>query len=138
MLKKIFLIFLLSFILNLIWENLHSYLYVGYMGGEITEFILLRASVADAVFITLISLPFVFIPSLKRKSRLIIFIGVLLAVFIELWALNTERWAYNEYMPIIPILGVGLTPTIQLGLLGYFSYRFIVGKDPLKGREING
>lgn len=124
--KKIFLIFLLSFILNLIWENLHSLLYVGYMGGKITEFILLRASVADAVIITLISIPFVFIPRLKRKSWLIIFIGVLVAIFIELWALNTGRWAYNGYMPIIPILGVGLTPAIQLGLLGYLSYRFIV------------
>lgn len=126
--KKMFLIFLLSFILNLIWENLHSYLYVGYMGGKITEFILLRASIADAVIITLTSFPFVFIPSLKRKSWLIIFIGVLVAIFIELWALDTGRWAYNWYMPILPILGVGLTPTIQLGLLGYLSYRFVVGK----------
>lgn len=126
--KKVFLIFILSFVLNLIWENLHSLLYVGYMGGKITEFILLRASIADAVIITLMSLPFVFMPRLKGKSWLIIFIGVLVAIFIELWALNTGRWAYNEYMPIIPILGIGLTPTIQLGFLGYLSYRLVVKK----------
>ena len=115
---------MLSFILNVVWENLHSFLYVGYMGGTITEFILLRASVADAVIIVILSLPFIFIPSLNGKSQLIIFVGVLIAVFIELYALNAGRWAYNEYMPIIPILGVGLTPTIQLGLLGYLSYRY--------------
>ncbi|MBU6427312.1 hypothetical protein KGQ27_03735 [Patescibacteria group bacterium] len=126
--KKISLIFILSFILNLIWENLHSYLYADYMGGKITELILLRASVADAVIISLMSLPFVLIPSLKGKSWIIIFIGILFAVFIELYALNTGRWAYNGYMPLIPILGVGLTPVIQLGLLGYISYRFVVIK----------
>lgn len=126
--KKIFLIFLLSFILNLIWENLHSLLYAEYMGGKITGFILLRASVADALIIALISFPFVFIPRLRGKSWLIIFIGVLVAIFIELWALNTGRWAYDGYMPIIPILGVGLTPTVQLGLLGYLSYLIVLKK----------
>src|SRR3989344_2342210 len=126
--KKVFLIFLLSFILNVVWENLHSFLYVGYMGGKITEFILLRASVGDAVIITILSLPFIFIPSLKGKSWLIIFVGVLISIFIELYALDTGRWAYNEYMPIIPILSIGLTPTIQLGLLGYLSY-FVFSKQ---------
>ncbi|MDP4001725.1 MAG: hypothetical protein Q8P69_01620 [bacterium] len=129
--RKVFLIFLLSFILNVVWENLHSFLYVGYMGDKITEFILLRASVADAVIITLLSVPFMSVSSLKAKSWLIIFIGVLVAIFIELYALNTGRWAYNEYMPIIPILGIGLTPTIQLGLLGYLSYRSVMGKNKL-------
>jgi len=32
---------------------------------------------------------------------------------------------YNELMPIIPILNVGLSPTIQLGLTGYLAYRAI-------------
>src|SRR3990167_5963264 len=126
--KKVSLIFILSFFLNLIWENLHSFLYIGYMGGTITEFILLRASVADAIIITILSLPFIFVPRLKGKSWLIIFVGILIAIFVELYALNTGRWAYNEYMPIIPTLGAGLTPTIQLGLLGYLSYWFVAGK----------
>ena len=128
--KKIFEIFFLSFFCNLIWENLHSYLYASYMGGIITEAILLRASLADAVIITLLSLPFVFIVKLRNKSLVIIFIGILIAILIELYALRTGRWAYNEYMPIIPILFIGLTPTIQLGLLGYLSYRLVVGKKP--------
>ena len=126
--KKVFFVFFLSFLFNLIWENLHSYLYAGYMGGAITEAILLRASVGDAVIITLLSLPFMFVPRLRDKNWLIIFIGILIAIFIELYALHTGRWAYNEYMPIIPILSVGLTPTIQLGLLGYLSYRLVAEK----------
>ncbi|MBI2634492.1 hypothetical protein HYW82_02370 [Candidatus Peregrinibacteria bacterium] len=126
--KKIFFIFLLSLFLNFIWENAHSYLYTAYMGGRITETILLRASVGDAVIITLLSLPFIFVPMLKNKSWIIIFAGVLIAIFIELYALRTGRWAYNEYMPMIPIISIGLTPAIQLGLLGYLSYRLVVDK----------
>jgi len=94
------------------------------MGGKITEFILFRASLVDAVIITIISLPFIYIAglSLREKGSLIILIGILVSTLIELYAIHTGRWAYNEYMPIIPILGVGLTPAIQLGFIGYFSY----------------
>lgn len=120
--KKIFLIFILSFLLNFVWENLHSYLYVSYMDGKITEFILFRASLVDASIITILSLPFIYITRLRNKNLFIIPIGVFIAIIIELYALNAGRWSYNEYMPIIPFLSVGLTPAIQLGLLGYFSY----------------
>lgn len=120
--KRIFLIFILAFLLNFIWENLHSYFYASYMGGKITEFILFRASLADAGIITILSLPFIYIASLRKKNLFIIPVGVFIAIAIELYALNTGRWSYNEYMPIIPFLSAGLTPTIQLGLLGYFSY----------------
>ncbi|HLD70427.1 MAG TPA: hypothetical protein VI937_00900 [Negativicutes bacterium] len=130
--KKVFLIFLLSFILNVVWENLHSFLYAGYMGGKITEFILLRASVVDAAVITLLSLPFIFVPNLREKSWLIMVTGVLIAIGIELYALNTGRWAYNEYMPMVPLLGIGLTPAIQLGLLGHLSYRLVMGNLELR------
>ncbi|MFA6566408.1 MAG: hypothetical protein WCT48_06705, partial [Candidatus Paceibacterota bacterium] len=115
----------------LIWENLHAFLYAGYKGGEITQFILFRASLGDAVMITLLALPFFFIPSLKKWSWLIIILGVLLAVYIEWYALGAGRWAYNAYMPIIPFLNVGLTPTIQLGLLGYVSYRVVERKEKI-------
>ena len=121
--KKILSIFVIAFVLNAIWENLHSFLYAAYRGGKITEFILLRATLADAVIITIIALPFLFIPSFKKRSWLIIIIGLVISVAIERYALSTGRWAYNAFMPIIPLLSVGLTPTIQLGLLGYFSLR---------------
>lgn len=119
-------IFLLSLLLNLIWEHLHSLLYAGYRGGGITEFILIRASLADAIMITVLALPFVFFEKLKKYAWIIVVAGILLAIGIEWYALSTLRWAYNEFMPIIPILGIGLTPMIQLGLLGYLSYWLVV------------
>ena len=35
----------------------------------------------------------------------------------ETVALRTGEWAYNAAMPIIPGLGVGLTPALQMPLL---------------------
>ena len=119
--KKVFLIFLLSFILNVVWENLHSFFYVGYMGGTITEFILLRASLFDALVITGIALPFLFLPFLKNKQWLILIIGTGIAVFNEWYGLGTGRWVYNSLMPIVPFFEVGLTPMLQLGVLGYLT-----------------
>lgn len=123
MVKKISFIFVISFLLNLIWENLHAFLYDNYMGGKITEFILLRASLFDALLITLISLPFLYLYFLKDKSWLIFVFGTIIAVLNEWYGLNTTRWAYNAFMPIIPILETGITPTIQLGLLGYVTFK---------------
>ncbi|MCC7160463.1 hypothetical protein IT399_01955 [Candidatus Nomurabacteria bacterium] len=121
--KKIIFIFITAFVLNAIWENLHSFLYDNYMGGKITEFILLRASLFDALLITLISLPFLYLYFLKNKSWLILVFGTVIAILNEWYGLNTSRWAYNALMPIIPILETGITPTIQLGLLGYATFK---------------
>jgi hypothetical protein len=120
--KKIFWIFVISFLLNLIWENLQSFLYLSYQGGKITELILWRAALADALIITAICLPFIFIKILKHKSWLIIISGILISIAIELFARYTGRWTYQNSMPIIPFLNIGLAPMLQLGLLGYLSF----------------
>lgn len=93
------------------------------MGGKITEFILLRASLFDAILIVIISLPFVYFSFLKNKTWLILILGIIIAIFNEWYGLGIGHWAYNELMPIIPIIKTGLTPTIQLGLLGYLSIK---------------
>ena len=121
--KRIFFIFATSFILNLIWENLHSIFYANYMGGNITEFILIRASVFDAILITIILLPFLYVSYFKNKTWLIFVVGIVIAILNEYYGLSTGRWAYNSMMPIIPILNIGLTPAIQLALLGYISFK---------------
>lgn len=122
--KKIFLLFLYAFVFNVLWENAHSFLYSNYKGGAITEFILVRASLFDAFVITLMALPFVYIHTLQRRSWLIVVIGTLIAIGNEWYGLHTYRWMYNAFMPIIPIIQTGITPTLQLGILGYLSYTY--------------
>ena len=119
--KKVGVVFILAFVLNVIWENLHAVLYTGYKGGEITQYILLRASLFDAIVITCIALPFLFLSFLKNKQWLILIIGTGVAVINEWYGLGTGRWVYNALMPIVPLFKVGLTPMLQLGVLGYLT-----------------
>ena len=122
-LKPLPKIFLWAFILNMIWENIHSNLYVHYKGEEITDIILFRAAIFDAVMITLAGF-FVmkgYIKLWQAAAALVLF-----AIGLEWFALETARWAYTEYMPIIPIIGTGLTPTIQLGLIAYGIFWFLL------------
>lgn len=120
--KKWILTFIYAFGLNLIWENLHSFLYTDYKGGPINVFILVRASLVDAFIILGLIILFRLIFKKRRYSWVIILAGIIVSVFIEKWALGTGRWLYKDIMPIIPILNIGLTPAIQLGLLGYIVY----------------
>lgn len=95
--------------------------------------VLFRASIFDATFITAAVLVGLLFASLfkNKKNRkkfttwFVVSAGVVFATWLEIHALNTGRWMYNELMPIIPILNVGLSPTIQLGLTGYLAYRAI-------------
>jgi hypothetical protein len=115
MLKKLGLVFVLALVLNWIWEVAHSFLYLDYQGGPITSFILFRSAVADAVMVLVL----VWISQKIKRPSFVIIGGLILAVIIEIWALKTGRWTYSPLMPIIPFLGTGLTPTIQLAVIGY-------------------
>lgn len=132
MTKKLLTIFILAFVLNFVWEELHSYLYVHYQSGEITQFVLLRAAAFDAAFITVLGFFFLTIPFLQNRVWLSFVFGLLAAIGIEWYALETGRWEYKEIMPIIPFLQTGLTPTVQLGLLSYFILYIITKKSRKK------
>lgn len=124
MAKKLIYIFSISFLLNFIWENLHFVLYDNYMGGEISRFILFRASLSDAIYISAIGILILIFPYLQRNLWIPSLLLVSISIYIELWALGTGRWMYNDLMPIIPILKTGLSPTIQLGLTGFITFKF--------------
>ncbi|MEK7627598.1 MAG: hypothetical protein AAB397_03375 [Patescibacteria group bacterium] len=111
---------------------MHSYLYIHYRGGPITQALLARAAFIDAFFITVLWLFFQFIPYLKKRIWFAAIFAVIASIILEKYALNSGRWAYNEYMPIIPVLNTGLTPTIQLGILSFFIFKYA---DKIFGRE---
>ena len=114
--------FLLSGVLDILWQNAHVFLYANYKGGPISEFILLRAVLFDAITMLLILIIFKALPAQFQYLPLFIALNLTASILIEYWGLSTGRWAYNEMMPIIPLLNVGLTPILQLPLLGYLSY----------------
>lgn len=119
-------IFLLALVSDFLWQHAHVSLYRHYKGGKITEFILLRAILFDAVTIILLSIPFLTVAYFQVRLWYAFIFGIILSVIIEWYGLATKRWAYNEKMPIIPILQVGLTPTLQLGVLAYLIYWIVL------------
>ncbi len=127
--RKLVYIFVLAFLLNWVWENLHSHFYLHYQGGEITQWILLQSIFADALFITLMAVFFLKSEFLRKNIWYALVLGIIAAIIIEIYALQTGRWEYNELMPIIPIVNTGLTPTVQLGILSYFVYKLVKLKE---------
>lgn len=123
--NTLFKVFIISFALNLLWEHLHVFLYAHYKGGIITEKILLHATLADALFTVGFALLFLVPSFLKKRMWLVIPLGFALSISIEKWALASGRWAYGSSMPIIPLINVGLTPAIQIGLLAYLTFYFV-------------
>lgn len=113
------LAFGIGFLLNIVWENMHAVLYTNYKGGAITESVLLHATFADACMIAIAVFIWQALPHLKKRPALIMLPLLLIAIGIEYWALATLRWGYGPSMPLVPLLGVGLTPTVQLALTGY-------------------
>jgi len=126
------LVLIYAFLLNLVWENAHQFLYVHYKGGAITELILIRAALVDALIIfgmiLVFRLALYHLRISDRYSWFLIFAGISISIYLEYWALAANRWEYTDLMPIIPFIHTGLTPTIQIGLLGYIVYRVVFKK----------
>ncbi len=118
MAKKLTYIFILAFLLNFAWESLHVVLYAGNHSKMLPW-----ATLFDAVFITALGFLFLHYDYLRKRIWLSVIIGIVAAVIIEYIALASGWWTYNPSMPRVPLLGTGLTPTMQLGLLSYIIFK---------------
>jgi len=123
-------IFLFAFILNLVWENSHVFLYTGYDRTISVFNLLLRASLWDASFITSVYLLLAaifedshwFNKKGKGKVFLIFTLTFTAAILVEKSALSSGRWLYREIMPLLPYFKTGLTPTLQLFATSLLSF----------------
>ncbi len=106
----------ISFVLNFLWENLHSKLYVYHMGEEITQRVLFIATLGDVLILSVFALVWYFVPFFKKNFWVFVPIALFVAYLIEKCAFMTNRWQYAEAMPIVPILNVGLSPFLQLAV----------------------
>ncbi len=63
-----------------------------------------------------------------REILLVTLPLVLLAVTVELVNVYVlQQWSYSRFMPIVPIIRVGLLPTVQLALLTLLTF-YMVGR----------
>lgn len=120
-----FLILFLGFILNLTWEVGHSLLYA--WNPVISDYIphILFMSLKDAIVVLCIywlvalalqKTDWIFDADIK-DYLFAAFLGLMYAFGIEFHALQTGRWQYNELMPMLPIVNIGITPLLQMTIL---------------------
>lgn len=116
-----------SFVLNEIWEMVQMSAYVDTAGypwkstlGRCT-----RAALGDVGIILGIYLTGALVAGGLRwglRGRSSIFattavVGLAYAVLVENLGIAHGRWTYTERMPLVPVLGVGLWPLLQMTLL---------------------
>lgn len=138
--RFLLIILLIAFVLNLIWELVQLPLYQGgmYSIGHIAFCTL--AAVADAILALLLYLIFVFILQnlfwihrIKWPTVLmVVLVGGICAILSEIRQLSIGSWSYTDTMPIIPIVKVGLLPTLQFMLLPMLIYRLSFFRLPKK------
>ena len=132
-------IFILSLGFSAIWElsQMGFYAINEDYKADIPQF--LSAAIRDSLIIVGL---YLFLSLIHRNTTwerwwtvtdtLIIALTTLgVAVFSELRALNLGSLVYSQYMPLIPGLGTGIVPTIQLCLTAFIV--FYIARTKLTG-----
>ena len=121
-------IFLISALINLFWEAIHSKLYKSKLKENKIKykFIIIIASILDGVAISLIYFITVLIFNnesiLNNIYQIVLFIilALLTAFIIEKIALKINLWSYKNKM--LRIINIGITPLIQLATTGIITF----------------
>lgn len=127
-------IFLAGFVLNLLYEVWHSILYKTCLEASWKKYIylMLKAAIFDGLMIALIYVGTYLLSKnvnpLDNPYQILVFAlsSLGFAYVWELHSLKKGKWEYSGKMPIV--LGVGVTPFIQLALTGLLTICIIFYK----------
>lgn len=119
------ILIIVSFIAHFVWEYFHFGLYTDYdhWTGRLPVYVL--ATVGDVLY-TLGA--FALVAAIKKSYEwisnatvadylMLVTLGCLIALLVEYKGLALDRWEYRPEMPLIPLLGVGLSPILQMAIL---------------------
>jgi hypothetical protein len=108
---------------NLVWEALHLPLYTLWKTGTASylAFVVLHCSVGDMLIAILALFIAVILAgrgwplwNYGRVALLTILFGLAYTIFSEWMNISVRgSWAYAAAMPVVPVLGTGLSPTLQ-------------------------
>ena len=117
--------------LNYVWEMLQMPFYQQMTFTDVGSYLMcLKASFGDAnIVIAIYGLGLLLFRHWRWplgmtpwKATYLIATGGITAILIEHSALKGDRWSYSSLMPLLPLLGTGLIPFLQLIILPYLSY----------------
>ncbi len=120
-------IFFVAFFINLLYELLHSVLYITCLKAPLKkyQYLILKGAVFDGIIIVVIYYATVLVfknyAIFQNVWQVILFslINLFFAYGWEIYSLKKKKWGYAKTMPTI--LGAGVTPTIQLTVTGLLS-----------------
>lgn len=131
MISILFQIFLVSFLINLLWEVIHSQLYTTCLKSSLKKYIplIIGASLKDGFWISVFFLISVLI--FKNVNILInhfqlsffIFLSLSFSFIDEKISLKMKRWEYSKQMP--KIFGVGITPLLEVAVTGILTFLYV-------------
>ena len=119
-------LFLVSTAINYVWEMAQMPLYREMpFDDPMSWWLCFRAGLGDGLIVILIWAVGVllfrrrgwFLVLTAPRIVVLLLTGAGIAVGIEYFALIHGRWSYSPLMPLIPLLGVGLSPFLQLLVL---------------------
>lgn len=129
--KNIFILFvvIVSVLTNIVWENFHSPFYSTYSRLLSTSKFSI-CTIMDTLI--MLALYFLFTHLFKdffwikkiglARITLVVLIGGIAGVVIEKLSLSFKLWSYNNKMPRVPVVNVGLWPVLQLMVLPIIVY----------------
>lgn len=123
---------------NLVWEFAHMPLYTLWQTGTVSEiaFAALHCTGGDiliALSTVMLSLFLVGDPAwpATRKGHVIaltVILGLIYTLYSEWLNIEVrEVWTYSDMMPVIPIIGAGLSPVLQWIAIPLTGFHFAVG-----------
>ena len=137
---------LASFVLNEPWEMAQMSAFVETAGRSWTRALALctRAAVGDvAITLAIYAVGALAAgdPGWVLRGRWNVYavaavLGMAGAALVEHAALAAGRWSYTERMPVVPVLGAGMWPLLQMTLLCPLTFSFSrwwVGRNTTKG-----
>lgn len=127
----LFQIFIVSFLLNLVWEMIHSRLYENCLRMSSRKIIRLatKMSLKDGFWISFFYLITVLIFKniniLANYTQLLVFIGLALGFSFtdEKISIKRKRWQYSKKMP--KVFKVGISPLFELAVTGILAFLYI-------------
>jgi hypothetical protein len=137
-LKFLLVLFVISVVLNYIWETAQAPLFVSMDSFRAIGWHCFVASLGDGLLLWVIQgLGWATFGNLRWSSqpglRQLVFIlstSLAISIVIEWFSVHVlHRWAYTDNMPRIPVLDVGLTPILQMlslpPIIFFFTHKFL-------------
>ncbi len=128
--RFVFIALVLAFLLNFAWEVVQMPLYKDASFNLQSVAFCALASIADAIMVLLIYLCFALLYKkplwveelTASRIFLVMIVGGIGAIAAEMRHVSAGNWAYDESMPILPLVDVGLSPVLQFMLLPALIY----------------